>query len=157
MNKCPSTKTGKPLIGMLSADVLVDLDRDIPFDKLAPALAAAVAEIFNGYVTHVDHNQASGFYFLSKSDESRFISFKDVLVKSFWMERFVCADSIDTDLQNMNVSMRFFVTGTPVVYSAKTSNKNLSLVQLELINILKCLVQAHRSGAHTTAQVAMAV
>lgn len=84
MDTCPATRSGKTLTGMKNNDALIELSGSNIWERSMPALACAIAEIFDGYVTHIDHKDPEGFYFRNKEDRAEYIKFSIVLDACFW-------------------------------------------------------------------------
>ncbi len=151
LERCPATRSGQPVYGMDSPDCLIEFDAvdGGSWDRIKVVLACALAELFDGYVTQIDHKNAEGFLFLDKTDTLNFIRFSDVDYQKLFAP---FEDRLSLAFSNKKVAYRTETYKAVCIlhdheknlyFSATFMDKKIKTA--ELVAFIKCFVQYKRA------------
>lgn len=144
--KCVASKSGKPLAGMAGPDPLVYLKNTQFKDKyeLHPYVAAALAELMDGTVSHMEEKKPKGFYFVTNNNIATFIKFSDINYFDLINKNKSIQININTESKN-----GYFVSNCEVKGACNTfSYKYQSNIrrEAELVCFLVSCLEAKRAG-----------
>lgn len=140
--RCSITRTGDTPEGMRNTDVLMGLDENLHWSEQKVDVAAAFLEMCGWLLTHIDHKEATGFFYATDKDIVGFIYFSDIL-KMKWVNTFSSDVSVSFEGQGGGMVCTMECGENKASFS---SGKITDLDSVKLITTLKCAIYLLRKG-----------